>query len=145
MFTQRVKSPSDEVWHVGLVIIPSRKGKGLRERFTRKSRDPNKTHPLDFIDVPIDALDEIWVLVAFIVFAVFMVLVGWPMILVLFDLFWLSAVIAGAIISFGILQRPITVRAYSKNKTYTWKKKGFKNALTFKKQIAKKLTQGKKP
>jgi hypothetical protein len=145
MFSVRVKDPDNEIWHVGLVIVPSREGRGLKERFFRK-RDPNKKSAFDFIDIPfIDSFDEIWVLLLFLVAALFMAIIGWPLILVLFDLAWLVLVMIGAVVSFGILRRPITIRAYAKEKSRTWQRQGFRAALSLKNHIAEQLAHGVSP
>lgn len=146
MFTTRVVTTQQKVWHVGLVIIPKRRGVGLHERFRRrKPKNPERNRWVEFIDFPFDFADELWWLVALVALAGFMVLVGWPTVLILLDLAWLGGVVVGAIFSFGLLRRPITIRAYSADTVYTRRQSGFRAALVRKNSIAQQLSAGKAP
>ncbi len=145
MFTSTITDPNGRQWRVSLQFIPTRQGIGLRERFigrhTKKQKKPGKVSWLDFVGVP-DSIDDIRIIMAFIVVALVFTFVGWPLLLMLADLIWLVLVILGAILSFIVLKRPITISAKSQDEYYAWKIVGLAQALKFKQNLADSLSRG---
>jgi hypothetical protein len=147
MFTSTVTDPQGDRWTVELQLIPRREGVGFRERFFRRKstrrRDPHKTRWYDFIDLPIlDGAAELWFLLAVAVAVAIFALIGWPLLLLLSDFIWLIIVLVGALISFGIFGRPVTIVANNGDKTHTWKIRGLLKAQRLRQKIADNLAHG---
>jgi hypothetical protein len=114
----------------------------FRRKSTRR-RDPHKTRWYDFIDLPIlDGAAELWFLLAVAVAVAIFALIGWPLLLLLSDFIWLIIVLVGALISFGIFGRPVTIVANNGDKTHTWKIRGLLKAQRLRQKIADNLAHG---
>jgi len=155
MFTARVEDPQGREWLVGLQLIPSRQGIGLRGRFMNRlsrKRKASEQKPrkgsgwgdfFDFLTFPIpDSLDDLWILLAIVAAVLFIVFMGWPLLLLLSDFIWLVLVILGGIVSFIILGRPITITARSGEEGYFWKVRGLKQARKHQQEVVLALSRG---
>jgi hypothetical protein len=151
MLITHITDPEGKTWLVSLQLLPSRHGIGLRERFigrlSKKPKDPNKkTGWADFFTYsPIpDSVDDLRLLLIFIVIAIVFTFIGWPLLLVIADLIWLLLVLLGALMSFVILKRPITISAKNREETYYWKVRGLAEARKRKQEIVLALSRGEK-
>lgn len=139
MFQKKVTAPDKKVWHFELLVLPHAEGKGFRRRFLTK----RQRRIAENMDLPIpDGLDDIYLILILIALIAFMTFIGWPFVMLLLDLSWLLVVFLGALISFGVLRRPITIRAYSRDQLIKHRVVGFRNALKARDELAHSVSLG---
>jgi len=153
----QVIDPKGKSWAVRLQLIPNREGIGLYERFMgrlnkrkerenlAKNQERERVNWLDVIFNAPDSIDDLKFLLIILAAAVWFYFIGWPLLLLLFDLIWLVIVLLGAIASFVILRRPITITAACEDQVGVEKVQGLIKAYKKKQEIVQSLLKGTLP
>jgi biotin transporter BioY len=143
-----VNDPTGKVWTVRIQLIPNRQGIGLYERFvgrfSKKDKKERKHHWFDFIlnGATPDSLDDVRILLIILAVAIVFYFIGWPLLMLLLDFIWLLLVLLGALISFVVLRRPITIMAKSGQELHAWKSRDLLKVRNQKQEIVQSLSRG---
>lgn len=143
-----VVDPAGRLWVVRIQLIPNRQGIGLYERFvgrfSKKDKKERKHHLFDFIlnGATPDSMDDVRILLVILAVAIVFYFIGWPLLLLLLDFIWLILVLLGALISFVVLRRPITIMAKSGQVLHTWKSRDLLKVQNQKQEIVQSLSKG---
>src|SRR6185437_1214753 len=94
-------------------------------------------HWLNFILQPPDGFDDLRIMLILLAASIVFYFIGWPLLLLLLDFIWLIIALLGALISFVVLRRPITLVARHDDETYSWKVRGLLKASMQKQEIVR--------
>jgi ABC-type transport system involved in multi-copper enzyme maturation permease subunit len=143
-----VADPTGKLWTVRVQLIPNRQGIGLYERFvgrfSKKDKKERKHHWFDFIlnGATPGSMDDVRILLIILAVAIVFYFIGWPLLLLLLDFIWLILVLIGALISFVILRRPITIMAKSGQELHAWRSRCLLKIRRQKQEIVQSLSRG---
>ena len=115
----KVSDPEGRKWVVRRQWAPRLEGRGLRARLRRgRARRKESGRWSDWLDLPVDLPDSLTVLlvvVALVAAAVFLIFVGFPLLLALLDLIVVIALVVGGVVGRVAFRRPWTIEAMAED------------------------------
>jgi hypothetical protein len=144
------RTPDGVDWTIRRRWIPHREGIGLHARLRRRRARDRRTSDsagprwYDWLEVPSD-LDVLGAIVVAVLVVLFVVFLGWPLILVGIDLAWLCLVAIAGTVGRVVLRRPWRVEATSHDERRDWYVSGFREAGRRRDDLADKFRHGANP
>ena len=145
-----ITGPDGRIWTVRRRWVPRLGSETLWGRFTRRFRRSANTGN-DGIDATADASmfdlfdDNIVIGIAIIIFLVFFVLVGWPLLIALLDVMLLLLLAVLGVIARVVFRRPWTIEARAGDDVRHWRIVGWRASEEHRRSVEARLWSGVDP